>query len=143
MQVELKWVDGLMFVCSSGTGHSLVVDGDIEVGGTDSAPRPTELLLMALGGCTAMDVISILRKKRQKVTGFEVKVTGQRADSHPKRFEKMQIEYIIKGDDIKEEAVKRAVELSMQKYCSVKATLEPSVEISYSYRIEPQEKGED
>ncbi len=143
MEVELKWVDGLMFACSSGTGHSLVVDGDMEVGGFDTAPRPTELLLMALGGCTAMDVISILKKKRQPVVGFEVKVTGQRADAHPKRFLKMNIEYIVKGDGVQEEAVKRAVELSMQKYCSVKATLEPSVEISYSYRIEQTQKGDD
>lgn len=141
MQAELKWVDGLMFVCSSGTGHSLVIDGDPEVGGTDSAPRPTELMLMALGGCSAMDVISILKKKRQPVEGFEIKVTGQRADSHPKKFLKMHIEYIIKGKGIQEEAVKRAIELSMQKYCSVKATLEPTVEISYSYQI--QIKGEE
>ncbi|RMG75239.1 MAG: OsmC family peroxiredoxin [Nitrospirae bacterium] len=117
------------------SGHSVVMDGDPEVGGDDTAPRPTELVLMGLGGCTGMDVISILRKKRQKVTDFEILVQATRADQHPKKFTDIHIEYVVKGLDISEEAVKRSVELSMQKYCSVKATLEGVAKITYSYRI--------
>ncbi len=136
METVIKFVDGLRFIAEGSTGHAIVMDGDPEFGGSDTAPRPTELVLMGLGGCTGMDVISILRKKRQEVTGFELIVRGKRADSHPKKFMEIHIEYVVKGKNISEDAVKRAVQLSMEKYCSVKATLEGVAKITYSYRIE-------
>ncbi len=141
MNVEVKWVDGLRFVADGTSGHSVVMDGDPEVGGADTAARPTELVLMGLGGCTGMDVISILKKKKQRVTALEINIVGKRAETHPKKFTEITIEYVVKGVGVSEEAVKRSVELSMQKYCSVKATLEGVAKINYSYRI--VEEGEE
>ncbi len=142
MRASVKLVDGMRFVAHGLTGHSIVMDGDPEFGGQDTAPRPTELVLMGLGGCTGMDVISILRKKRQKVTGFEVIVKASRAEEHPKKFTKIHVEYVVTGKDISEEAVKRATQLSMDKYCSVKATLEGVADITYSYKIIKEEQPE-
>ncbi len=135
MEAVVKLVDGLRFVAEGSSGHSLVMDGDPRFGGSDSAPRPTELVLMGLGGCTGMDVISILRKKRQEVKGLEIAVKGKRAESHPKAFTEIEIEYTVTGKGVSEDAVRRAVELSMDRYCSVKATLEGVAKITYSYRI--------
>lgn len=136
MDAIVKLVDGMRFIAEGSSGHSVVMDADPEVGGEDTASRPTELVLMGLGGCTGMDVISILRKKRQDVKNFEMYIRGKKADNHPKKFTHIEIEYVVTGRNISEEAVKRAVELSMQKYCSVKATLEGVAEITYSWRIE-------
>ncbi len=135
MEATIKYVDGLRFVADGSTGHSIVMDGDPEFGGEDTAPRPTELVLMGLGGCTGMDVISILRKKRQEVTGFEIEVRGKRAESHPKKFTEINLHYTVRGRDISEDAVKKAVTLSMERYCSVKATLEGVANITYSYSV--------
>lgn len=136
MNVVVKYSGGLQFVGESSTGHAIVMDGDPEVGGNDTAPRPTELLLLGLGGCTGMDTISILKKKKQPVEGLEIVLRGEKAENHPKRFTKIQMEYIVKGKGIDEAAVKRAIQLSAEKYCSVKATLEGNTEVSFSYRIE-------
>jgi putative redox protein len=135
MKATVKLVDGLRFVAEGSTGHSVVMDGDLEVGGNDTASRPTELLLMGLGGCSGMDVISILRKKRQDVTGLEIVVKGEKAESHPKKFTDIHVEYVVRGRGISEDAVKRAIDLSMKRYCSVKATIEGTAKITYSYRI--------
>ena len=94
-----------------------------------------ELLLMGIGGCSGMDVVSILKKKREKVTGLEINVDGTKAKDYPQKYTDIDIEYIVKGKDLSDEAVKRAVELSMDKYCSVKATLEGSAKITYKYKI--------
>ena len=94
-----------------------------------------ELLLMGLGGCSGMDIISILRKKKQQVTGLEAHVSGTMADEYPHKYTEVTIEYIVTGKALSEEAVKRAVQLSMDKYCSVKATLEGSARVTFSYRI--------
>jgi len=136
MDAIVKLVDGMRFIADGSSGHSVVMDADPEVGGEDTASRPTELVLMGLGGCSGMDVISILRKKKQDVRDLEIHVRGKKADSHPKKFTDIEIEYIVRGKGISEEAVKRSVQLSMDKYCSVKATLEGVAKISYSYRIE-------
>jgi putative redox protein len=135
MKATVKLVDGLRFVAEGSTGHSVVMDGDPEVGGNDTASRPTELLLMGLGGCSGMDVISILRKKRQDVTGLEIVVKGEKAESHPKKFTDIHVEYVVRGRGISEDAVNRAIDLSMKRYCSVKATIEGTAKITYSYRI--------
>ncbi len=132
---RIKWVDGLQFVGESGTGHAIVMDGDTDVGGSNTGMRPMEMLLVGLGGCSGMDVASVLQKKKQIITDIEINVAGEKADSYPKKYTGIQIEFIITGKDLSEDAVKKAVDLSMQKYCSVKATLEGTATISYSYKV--------
>lgn len=134
-RARVKYSDGLQFIGEADSGHAIVMDGDAEVGGNDTGLRPTELLLIATGGCSGMDVISILKKKRQAVTSLEIQVNGEKADNHPKRFTAIDIEFIVRGRNIAEEAVERAVQLSMDKYCSVKASLEGTANINYSYKI--------
>jgi putative redox protein len=135
LTAKVKWVDGLQFVGESGTGHAIVMDGDKEVGGNNTGIRPMELLLIGLGGCSGMDVASILQKKKQQVTDIEINIKGQKADTYPKKFTDIEIEFIVSGKDLTEDAVKRAVDLSMEKYCSVKATLEGAAKINFSYKI--------
>jgi putative redox protein len=135
LTAKVKWVDGLQFVGESGTGHAIVMDGDKEVGGNNTGIRPMELLLIGLGGCSGMDVASILQKKKQQVADIEINIKGQKADTYPKKFTDIEIEFIVSGKDITEDAVKRAVDLSMEKYCSVKATLEGVAKINFSYKI--------
>lgn len=134
-QAKVTYVEGLQFVGEASSGHAIVMDGDPEVGGHNTGLRPMELLLVGVGGCSGMDIISILKKKKQEITGLEINVKGQKAETHPKKFTDIDIEFIVKGRNIAEDAVKRAVELSMDKYCSVKATLEGTAKISFSYRI--------
>jgi putative redox protein len=134
-QAKVTYVEGLQFVGEASSGHAIVMDGDPEVGGHNTGLRPMELLLVSVGGCSGMDIISILKKKKQEITGLEINVKGQKAETHPKKFTDIDIEFIVKGRNIAEDAVKRAVELSMDKYCSVKATLEGTARISFSYRI--------
>jgi len=135
MKAKVVYVKGLQFVGESETGHAIVMDGNREFGGEDTGPRPMELLLMGLGGCTGMDVVSILKKKRQELEGLEIIIDGKKAEEHPKRFTDITIEFRVKGKNLSEEAVKRAVELSMEKYCSVKATLEEKTNVSFKYSI--------
>jgi putative redox protein len=110
-------------------------------GGHDSAVRPSELLLIGLAGCTGMDVISILRKKRQPVTGLEVVVRAEHAPEHPKRFTTMAVEYRVRGNGVDPAAVRRAIELSESTYCSVGSTLRETVEITSSFTILAEEGG--
>ncbi|MCL5024751.1 MAG: OsmC family protein [Nitrospirae bacterium] len=135
MEAKVTYVDGLRFLGEASSGHAVVMDGDPEYGGKNTGLRPTELLLVGLGGCSGMDVISILKKKRQDVRKLEITVKGQRAEDHPKKFTDITIEFIVTGRALSEEAVKRAVDLSMDKYCSVKATIEGVAKISFAYRI--------
>jgi putative redox protein len=135
LNAKIKWIEGLQFVGESGTGHAIIMDGDAQFGGQDTGMRPMELLLVGVGGCSGMDVISILKKKKQNVTNIEINVKGEKAESYPKKFTQINIEYTISGKDLSEDAVKRAIELSMDKYCSVKATLEGSTKINYTYKI--------
>ncbi|MBI3592728.1 MAG: OsmC family protein [Nitrospirae bacterium] len=135
VNAKVKWVKGLQFVGESGTNHAIVMDADTEVGGNNTGMRPMELLLIGLGGCSGMDVASILQKKKQQVTDIDINVKGEKTDTYPKKFTEIGIEFIVSGKDLSEEAVKRAVELSMEKYCSVKATLEGTAKINFSYKI--------
>jgi len=134
-KAKITYVNGMQFVGEAGSGHAIVMDGTPEAGGKNTGLRPMELLLIGIGGCSGMDVVSILKKKRQDVTGFEINVNGQKAETYPQKFTEIDIEFIIRGKNISEEAVKRAVQLSMEKYCSVKATLEGSAKIDYVYKI--------
>jgi putative redox protein len=121
-----------LFVCITPSGHAQVLDTDHE---RASAATPVELLLIALGSCTAVDVISILHKKRQQVTDYRVEVRGTRRAEHPRSFSRMEVRHIVRGRKLSEKALAQAIELSETKYCSVAATLRPTVEISSSYEI--------
>jgi putative redox protein len=132
---KVSYVEGLQFVGSASSGHALVIDADPEVGGGNTAPRPMELLLIGIGACAGMDVVSILKKKKQNIRGLDITVKGGQADTHPKKFTDIALEFIVTGKDVSEEAVKRSINLSMNKYCSVKASLEGSAKVSFSYRI--------
>lgn len=134
-KANVKLTGGMQFVASADSGHAVVMDADTDSGGKNTGSRPMELLLMGIGGCSGMDIISILRKKKQHVTGLEAQVSGTMAEDYPHKYTKITIEYIVTGKGVAEEAVKRAVQLSMDKYCSVKATLEGAAKISFSYRI--------
>jgi putative redox protein len=120
------------FIGVSPSGHAVTIDTGHE---RSTAPTPMELLLIALGSCTGVDVVSILEKKRQRVTDYRVEVTGERREEYPKRFEKMHVRHIVTGFQIDPTAVARAIELSEEKYCSVAATLRPTVEITSSFEI--------
>ena len=128
---KVTYVQGLQFVGEASSGHAIVMDSDP----ANSGLRPMELLLLGIGGCSGMDVVSILKKKKQDVTGFEINVKGEKAEDYPKKFTEINLEFIVRGRNISEEAVKKAIDLSMNKYCSVKATLEGSAKISFSYKI--------
>jgi putative redox protein len=124
--------DNLRFVARSGSGHLLIVD---DVHG-DTGPRPAELIPMAVAGCTAMDVISILRKKRQEVTGYEVRAEGVQMDDHPNAFTRIDVLHVVEGPAIDVDAVRRAIEVSATKYCSVGATLASGItEIHHAYLV--------
>jgi putative redox protein len=135
LQATVKWTDGLQFVGQSGSGHAVVMDGYPEVGGNNTGMRPMELLIVGLGGCTGMDVVSILTKKRLQVTGLAVNVKGNPAADYPKKYTEIEIEFVITGKGLTDEPVKKAVDISMEKYCSVKASLEGTAKVSYTYRI--------
>jgi putative redox protein len=135
VEVKVKYIDGLQFVGEAESGHAVLMDGEPVYGGNNTAIRPTELLLVGLGGCSGMDVVSVLKKKKQDIQGLEIHINGKRAEEHPKKFTDIDIEFVVTGRSISEEAVKRAVNLSMEKYCSVKATIEGCATITFSYRI--------
>jgi putative redox protein len=120
------------FIGITPTGHALTIDTSHE---RASAPTPIELLLIALGGCTAVDVISILQKKREQVTDYKVEVRGERREGHPRSFKRMEVRHIVTGKNVSARSVAQAIELSETKYCSVAATLRPSAEIVSSYEI--------
>ncbi|MDA8085426.1 MAG: OsmC family protein [Nitrospiraceae bacterium] len=134
-EANIKYVEGMLFSSKTESGHEVLMDASPAFGGEDKGPRPMELLLAGLGGCTGMDIISILKKKRQEVTGLDIKVKGERAPEHPKKYTSIELEFRVTGKNISEDAVKRAVELSMDKYCSAKATLEGGTEVTYRYSI--------
>ncbi len=135
IEAKVNLVKGMQFVGKATSGHTLTMDADNESGGTNAGFRPMELLLVGFGGCSGMDVISILRKKRQQVAGLEINVKGEKTDSYPKIYKEVHIEYVVKGKSVEKEAVERAIALSLEKYCSVGATLAKAGTITHSYRI--------
>lgn len=120
------------FIAISPSGHAITLDTNSERG---AAPSPMELLLMALGSCTAVDVIGILEKKREQVTDYKVEVSGERRDEYPRSFKRMEVKHVITGKNISEKAVSQAIDLSTTKYCSVAATLRPTAEIVSTFEI--------
>lgn len=136
MDAKVTWKGRMSFDGKADTGFTLPLGSDPSVGGDNDGFRPLELVLVGLVGCTAMDVISILSKKRQEVTEFEVSAHAERAEEHPKGFTQIMIEHHITGKNIDERAVQRAIELSETKYCPAQAMLMHSVTISNTYSIQ-------
>lgn len=130
MDAKVTWNSGLNFTGTAASGFDVPMDTTVEHGGSGQGTSPMELVLVALGGCTAMDVISILQKKRQDVTAFEIVLHGDRATEHPKVYTEIVMEYIVTGHGVELEALERAVELSEGKYCSVNGMLRQSVKIT-------------
>lgn len=129
--------DGMSFRGRTGSGHDLVLDAAPDAGGQERGPRPMELVLLALAGCTGMDVISILRKMRQDVSGYEVHVRGdERAPDFPKVYTKITVEHVVRGRGLSEASVAHAVELSATRYCPVSAMLGGTAQVLHTYRIE-------
>ena len=135
---KVVWKEGLAFEGMGGSGFTASLDTRAEEGG-GTGFSPMELLLVSLAGCTAMDVISILKKKRQDVTGFEVRAHGLRADDHPKVYTDITLEYIVRGHGVDPKAIERAIELSETKYCSVTGMLKRVASITTTYRVEEAE----
>jgi len=137
MKATIHQIKGISLAGKSDSGHWVVMDGPTELGGADSGARPLELFLLGVGGCTAMDVISILTKKRVSLDDLVVEIEAERAEEHPKVFTRVLIKFVITGNDVPEEAVQRAIELSQDKYCSAAAMLKASVPIETAYEIRP------
>lgn len=138
MKAVVKWVDNAMFVGESGSGHAVVMDGPEDHGGRNLGIRPMEMLLIGMGGCASFDVVNILRKARQDVRGCRAELEAERAGDVPAVFTRISIQFVVQGVDLKEAQVRRAVELSAEKYCSASIMLaRGGVEIHHSYRIEP------
>lgn len=135
MQVSLDWKQGLSFSGTAPSGYSLAMSAYEDVGGAGDGFAPVELVALGLGGCTGMDVVSILQKKRQDVQKFQVRVTTQRKEEHPKVWTHALIEYIITGSNIDPAAVERAIQLSSEKYCPVQNMLKFSVKLETRYEI--------
>ena len=134
-QATVTLIDGMQFVVETGSGHSFTIDSAPAVGGRDTGPRPFELVAAGVAGCTAMDVISILRKMQQKVTGLKVHVNGEQATEHPRKFLNIHVEYTIIGYNLSEDRVARAIELSETRYCPAMASLRPGAPITSSFTI--------
>ncbi len=132
----LKQVKGITFAGKTDSNHWITVDGPENFGGSDAGIRPKELLLLSLAGCTASDVVSILQKKRVKLDDFEINISAEMTEEHPKVFTKIDLEYVFYGDSIAEKDVERAIDLSQTTYCGVTAMLEKVLTINHAYRIE-------
>ena len=136
MDCTVKWTgEGMSFLAETGSNHALVMDGAPEAGGRNLAPRPMELLLAGTGGCTAFDVVMILKKGRHNVTGCEVSLHAERTESEPKVFTHIHFHYKVRGNNLKQEAVARAIELSKSKYCSASIMLGEVAKITHDFEI--------
>jgi len=137
MQATVKWTDGAMFVGESGSGHSVVIDGPEDLGGRNMGFRPMEMVLIGTGGCSIYDVMSMLKKSRQKVVDCRVELQAERADAVPAVFTRIHMHFVVSGTGLKDSQVKRAVALSAEKYCSASIMLGAGgVEITHSYAVE-------
>jgi len=135
MPYRVKWTEDLAFEGTTPDGLKITMDASPEFGGKGRGPRPAEPLLLGLGGCTGMDVVSILRKKRARIESLEIEIEAERSADHPKVFTKINVNYIIAGGDLKESDVQRAIELSTEKYCVVGAMLKQACPVEYNWTI--------
>jgi putative redox protein len=135
VKARVKWVEDVTFVGESDSGHAVVMDGPPESGGHNRGLRPMEMLLVGMGGCTAFDVVTILRKARQAVVDCEVELEADRAPQPPKVFTRIQVRYRVKGKGLSDAQVKRAIDLSAQKYCSASIMLGATASVTHDYEI--------
>lgn len=135
MECTVRWHDGMSFIAETGSGHMVAMDGAAEAGGRNLAPRPMELLLAGTGGCTAFDVVMILKKGRQDISGCEVKLSADRAGEDPKVFTRINMHFMVRGRSLKPDAVERAIKLSAEKYCSASIMLGKTAEMTHSWEI--------
>lgn len=135
MECTVRWHDGMSFIAETGSGHLIAMDGPPDAGGRNLAPRPMETVLAGTGGCTAFDVVMILKRSRQDITDCTVKLTAERAETDPKVFTKINMHFVVTGKGLKPEAVERAVNLSAEKYCSASIMLGKTAEMTHSFEI--------
>ncbi len=135
MKARIKWVEDVLFLGESGSGHGIVIDGPPEHGGRNLGVRPMELLLMGVGSCSAFDVVHILKKGRHPVEDCEVQISAERAETVPKVFTRIHLHFIVKGRGLSESAVERAVKLSAEKYCSASIMLGKAAEVTHDFQV--------
>ena len=135
MRATIKWLDNVSFVGETETSHAIVMDGAPDAGGRNIGPRPMEVVLIGTGGCTAFDVVHILKRARQAVSDCVVELEAERADTDPKVFTKIHMHFIVTGKDLKAEQVARAIKLSAEKYCSASIMLSKTAEITHDFEI--------
>ena len=135
MKTRVTWLEDMTYVAQSPSGHAVVMDGPPELGGHNLGPRPMEMLLMGMGGCTAIDVVNILRKSRQDLRGCEVQIESDRAKSDPKVFTTLHVHFILTGKNLSARHIERAIQLSAEKYCSASIMLGKTAQITHTFEI--------
>jgi len=135
MKTRVKWLDNMSFVGESDSGHSIVMDGPPEFGGRNLGVRPMEMLLLGLGGCASFDVVSMLKKSKQDLVDCEVEISAERAETEPKVFTKIHLHFTVSGNDLSDNRVKKAIELSAEKYCSASIMLGKTATITHDYEL--------
>ena len=135
MNISVNWIDGMLMVGKSHSGHSITMDGPPEIGGNNLGVRPMEMLLLGVAGCTMIDVVTTLKKMRQDLTNCETKLSAERADEHPKVFTNIHIEFIVKGHDLDPKKIEKAITLSAEKYCSASIMLGKTASITHDFEI--------
>ena len=135
MNLSVNWVDGMLMVGKSHSGHSITMDGPIEIGGENLGVRPMEMLLLGVAGCTMIDVVTTLKKMRQDLSHCETKISAQRANDHPKVFTNIHIHFIVKGKNLDSKKVDKAITLSAEKYCSASIMLGKTAKITHDFEV--------
>ena len=135
MNLSVNWVDGMLMVGKSHSGHSITMDGPIEIGGENLGVRPMEMLLLGVAGCTMIDVVTTLQKMRQDLSHCETKISAERANEHPKVFTDIHIQFIVKGKDLDSKKVDKAITLSAEKYCSASIMLGKTAKITHDFEV--------
>jgi putative redox protein len=135
MKARVKWIENVSFVGESGSGHSVIMDGAPDAGGRNLGFRPMEMLLLGLGGCSAFDVVLILKRGRERVTDCVVEIEAERAETEPKVFTRIAMRYIVTGHELDPKKVERAVNLSADKYCSAMAIMRKTAEVTHTIEI--------
>lgn len=135
MECKVKWIDGVSFVAETGSGHAVVMDGAPEGGGRNLGPRPMEMVLLGTGGCSAYDVVVILRKSGQEISDCSVELKAERAETDPKIFTRIHMHFVLRGRNLKQSMVESAIKLSQQKYCSASIMLGKTAAITHDYEI--------
>ncbi|MDB4139529.1 OsmC family protein [Candidatus Thioglobus sp.] len=135
MNLSVNWVDGMLMVGKSHSGHSITMDGPIEIGGENLGVRPMEMLLLGVAGCTMIDVVTTLKKMRQDLSHCETKISAERANEHPKVFTDIHIHFIVRGKDLDSKKVDKAISLSAEKYCSASIMLGKTANITHDFEV--------